>query len=58
VKHAIITGITGQDGGLDWKEYVRYHQRYEDLAKVDPLTEDAGNAKRLSGWEPNVRFVQ
>ncbi len=44
--------------GLDWKEYVRYDQRYERAAEVDLLIGDATKAKKLLGWEPKVRFPE
>ncbi len=41
---------------LDWKEFVRYDQRYERPAEVDLLVGDPAKAKRQLGWEPKVRF--
>ena len=44
--------------GLDWKEYVRYDQRYERPGEVDLLIGDATKAKKALGWEPKVRFPE
>src|SRR5260370_5703496 len=44
--------------GLDWKEYVRYDQRYERPAEVDLLIGDAAKAKKVLGWGPQVRFPE
>src|SRR6201998_4243419 len=44
--------------GLDWKEYVRYDQRYERPAEVDLLIGDPTKAKKQLGWEPKIRFPE
>ena len=44
--------------GLDWKEFVKYDERYERPAEVDLLVGDAGKAKEKIGWEPKVRFSE
>jgi GDPmannose 4,6-dehydratase len=44
--------------GLDWKEYVRYDQRYERPAEVDLLIGDPAKAKKQLGWEPKIRFPE
>ena len=41
---------------LDWKEYVKYDERYERPTEVDLLIGDYAKAKRLLDWEPTVRF--
>jgi GDPmannose 4,6-dehydratase len=41
---------------LDWREYVEIDPRYFRPAEVDLLIGDAGKAKRLLGWEPQVTF--
>jgi len=43
---------------LDWKQYVRYDQRYERPAEVDLLIGNPAKAKKLLGWEPKVRFEE
>ncbi|MBI5692929.1 MAG: GDP-mannose 4,6-dehydratase [Verrucomicrobia bacterium] len=44
--------------GLDWKEFVRYDERYERPAEVDLLLGNPAKAKRILGWEPKVRFKE
>ncbi|MEO6846038.1 MAG: GDP-mannose 4,6-dehydratase [Chthoniobacterales bacterium] len=44
--------------GLDWKEFVKYDQRYERPAEVDLLIGDPEKAKTKLGWEPKVRFTE
>src|SRR5204863_4560781 len=41
---------------LDWKRFVKHDPRYESPAEVDLLLGDASKAKKILGWEPNVRF--
>jgi len=43
---------------LDWKEYVKYDQRYERPAEVDLLIGDPSKLKRQIGWEPKVKFKE
>jgi GDPmannose 4,6-dehydratase len=43
---------------LDWREYVKHDPRYERPAEVDLLIGDATKAKKVLGWEPNVRFAE
>ncbi len=42
--------------GLDWKEFVKYDERYERPAEVDLLVGDPAKAKRQLGWEAKVKF--
>ena len=44
--------------GMDWKEFVKYDERYERPAEVDLLIGDYSKAKEKLGWEPNVLFKQ
>jgi GDPmannose 4,6-dehydratase len=44
--------------GLDWKQHVRYDQRYERPAEVDLLIGNPAKAKQKLGWEPKVRFEE
>jgi len=41
---------------LDWKEFVKYDERYERPAEVDLLIGDPAKAKRQLGWEPKTTF--
>ncbi|WP_454169905.1 GDP-mannose 4,6-dehydratase [Microbacterium paulum] len=40
--------------GLDWREFVRFDERYLRPTEVDALIGDYGRAKDLLGWEPKV----
>ena len=40
--------------GLNWKDYVRYDERYERPTEVDALIGDASKAERELGWKPKV----
>lgn len=42
--------------GLDWKDYVKYDERYNRPAEVDLLIGDSSKAKRILGWEPKTKF--
>jgi GDPmannose 4,6-dehydratase len=44
--------------GLDWKEFVKYDERYERPAEVDLLIGNPAKAKEILGWEAKVRFVE
>ena len=44
--------------GLDWEQHVVLDPRYERPSEVEALIGDAGKAKRLLGWEPQVRFSE
>ena len=41
---------------LDYRDYVKFDERYMRPAEVDQLLGDASKAKRQLGWEPKVRF--
>jgi GDPmannose 4,6-dehydratase len=41
---------------LDWQEYVVQDPRFMRPAEVDLLVGDAGKARRVLGWEPQVGF--
>jgi GDPmannose 4,6-dehydratase len=43
---------------LDWKEFIKYDDRYERPAEVDLLIGDPAKAKKQLGWEPKVRFQE
>lgn len=42
--------------GLDWRQHVKYDERYERPAEVDLLIGDPAKAKARLGWEPKVKF--
>ncbi|MFJ5530159.1 GDP-mannose 4,6-dehydratase [Streptomyces sp. NPDC093261] len=41
--------------GLDWRQHVRFDERYLRPAEVDDLVGDASKAARVLGWRPAVR---
>jgi len=41
---------------LDWHDYVKQDPRFMRPAEVDQLVGDAGKARRVLGWEPEVTF--
>jgi GDPmannose 4,6-dehydratase len=41
--------------GLDWRDHVRFDERYLRPAEVDDLVGDASKAARILGWRPAVR---
>jgi len=43
---------------LDWREYVKYDERYERPAEVDLLIGDPAKLKKQVGWEPKVKFKE
>ena len=43
---------------LDWREYVELDPKYLRPAEVDLLIGDAGKAKRVLNWEPEVTFKE
>ncbi|MEI8340904.1 MAG: GDP-mannose 4,6-dehydratase [Verrucomicrobiota bacterium] len=44
--------------GLDWKEFVKYDERYERPSEVDLLIGNPAKAKEKLDWEPKVRFTE
>ena len=44
--------------GLDYREHVIQDERFFRPAEVDLLVADAGKARRMLGWEPDVTFEQ
>jgi len=42
--------------GLDWRKYVRVDPAFIRPAEVDHLVGDAGKARRVLGWTPEVDF--
>jgi GDPmannose 4,6-dehydratase len=41
--------------GLDWREHVRFDERYLRPSEVDDLVGDASKAAHDLGWRPTVR---
>lgn len=41
---------------MDWKEYVKIDSRYFRPTEVDYLLADPTKAKKVLGWEPQVKF--
>ena len=44
--------------GLDWKEHVKFDQRFMRPAEVDHLIGNPGKARQVLGWAPEVGFEQ
>ncbi|MCQ4079697.1 GDP-mannose 4,6-dehydratase [Streptomyces sp. RB6PN25] len=44
--------------GLDWRDHVRFDDRYLRPSEVDDLVGDASKAERILGWRPTVRAPQ
>jgi GDPmannose 4,6-dehydratase len=44
--------------GLNWRDYVVVDPQFYRPAEVDLLLGDAGKARRVLGWKPNVNFEQ
>ncbi|HUQ40332.1 MAG TPA: GDP-mannose 4,6-dehydratase [Acidimicrobiales bacterium] len=44
--------------GLDWSDHVVRDERFSRPAEVDLLVGDAGKARDLLGWEPEVAFPE
>ena len=44
--------------GLDWREHVKFDQRFMRPAEVDHLIGNPAKARRVLGWEPEVGFEQ
>jgi GDPmannose 4,6-dehydratase len=43
---------------LDWRDHVRFDDRYLRPAEVDDLVGDASKAERILGWRPAVRVPE
>lgn len=44
--------------GLDWKDYVKVDPKFLRPAEVEYLIGDYSKAKRVFGWEPDVKFEE
>jgi GDPmannose 4,6-dehydratase len=42
--------------GLDWRQYVKIDPQFHRPAEVELLLADAGKARRVLGWTPEVNF--
>jgi GDPmannose 4,6-dehydratase len=40
--------------GLDWKQFVKFDQRYERPTEVDALIGDFSRAEKILGWKPQT----
>ena len=47
-------GFAFEHVGLDWREFVRFGDRYIRPAEVDSLVGDASRARQVLGWTPRV----
>ena len=58
VSHSVRELVESAFGyaGLDWKKYVRVDPAFLRPAEVDHLVGDAGKARRVLGWQPEVDF--
>ena len=43
---------------LDWKDYVRYDEKYERPAEVELLIGNPAKLNKKIGWEPKVKFKE
>lgn len=50
--------IAFQHVGLDWQDYVKTDERYLRPAEVDALIADPTKAKRVLGWQAQVKFPE
>ncbi len=44
--------------GLDWRDHVKFDQRFMRPAEVDHLIGDPTKARKVLGWQPEVGFEQ
>lgn len=60
VSHSVqeLIEIAFAHAGLDWKKHVVTDPAFIRPAEVDHLLGDRSKARRVLGWEPNVRFEQ
>jgi GDPmannose 4,6-dehydratase len=47
-----------EHAGLDWHDHVTVNQAFVRPLETGPLCGDAAKAKRILGWQPNVRFKE
>jgi GDPmannose 4,6-dehydratase len=60
VSHSVrqLVEVAFGHAGLDWRQYVRVDSAFLRPAEVDHLIGDAGKARRVLGWAPEVSFEQ
>jgi GDPmannose 4,6-dehydratase len=44
--------------GLDWRDHVKFDQRFMRPAEVDHLIGDPTKARTVLGWQPEIGFEQ
>jgi GDPmannose 4,6-dehydratase len=53
-----LVELAFKHAGLDWREHVKFDQRFMRPAEVDHLIGNPAKARRVLGWEPEVGFEQ
>jgi GDPmannose 4,6-dehydratase len=53
-----LVELAFRHAGLDWREHVKFDQRFMRPAEVDHLIGNPAKARRVLGWEPEVGFEQ
>jgi GDPmannose 4,6-dehydratase len=53
-----LVELAFKHAGLDWREHVKFDQRFMRPAEVDHLVGNPSKARRVLGWEPQVGFEQ
>jgi GDPmannose 4,6-dehydratase len=53
-----LVELAFQHAGLDWRDHVKFDQRFMRPAEVDHLIGNPAKARRVLGWEPEVGFEQ
>ncbi|MEP7116844.1 MAG: GDP-mannose 4,6-dehydratase, partial [Acidobacteriota bacterium] len=53
-----LVELAFRHAGLDWKDHVKFDQRFMRPAEVDHLIGDPSKARTELGWQPEVGFEQ
>jgi GDPmannose 4,6-dehydratase len=53
-----LVELAFRHAGLDWREHVKFDQRFMRPAEVDHLIGNPAKARRVLGWTPEVSFEQ
>ena len=53
-----LVELAFKHAGLDWREHVKFDQRFMRPAEVDHLIGNPSKARRVLGWQPEVGFEQ
>ena len=53
-----LVELAFKHAGLDWREHVKFDQRFMRPAEVDHLIGNPAKARRVLGWVPEVGFEQ